>query len=194
LDVFPFIALRELLEKESPLNVAIDLVAYPGACLITPTDQERENGVREGMNDMFFDPSPWGKGSLEVPFPNSVPKAVVIELGTNDQWFNIPRERFASTMEGFITKLARTFEGSLHHVWLVPPFPDRDTENKELSLAFPSIVASLQAKLKDRLKIQLCDLVDGLTIEGTTDGVHPTLAVHLEIGKKLANFISCNLD
>jgi hypothetical protein len=54
LDVFPFIAQREL---ESPLNVAIDLVAYPGACLITPTDQERENGVREGMNEMFFDVS-----------------------------------------------------------------------------------------------------------------------------------------
>ena len=75
-----------------------------------------------------------------------------------------------------------------------PPFPDRDTDNKELSLAFPSIVAGLQAKSKDKLKIQLCDLVDGLTIEDTTDGVHPTLAVHLEIGKKLANFISSNLD
>jgi hypothetical protein len=75
-----------------------------------------------------------------------------------------------------------------------PPFPDRETENKELSLAFPSIVAGLQAKAKDRLKIQLCDLVDGLTIEGTTDGVHPTLAGHFEIGKKLAKFISSNLN
>ena len=56
LDVFPFIAQRELLEKESPLNVAIDLVAYP-ACLITPTDQEREDGVRDGMNEIFFDVS-----------------------------------------------------------------------------------------------------------------------------------------
>jgi len=196
LDVFPFIALRELLEKESPLNVAIDLVAYPGACLITPTDQEREDGVREGMNDMFFDPSPWSKGPFEFPLLNSVPKAVVIELGTNDQWFHISSERFATTMEGFINKLAKMFEGSLQHVWLVPPFPDRDAESKELSLAFPSIVAGLQAKLKskDKLNIQLCDLVDGLTIEGTTDGVHPTLAVHLEIGKKLANFISSNLD
>ena len=117
-------------------------------------------------------------------------------------------------MERFINKLAKTFEGSLQHIWLVvsdksvvslqisedffaakPPFPDRDTENKELSLAFPSIVAGLKAKLKDtKLKIQLCDLVDGLTIEGTTDGVHPTLAVHLEIGKKLAKFISSSLD
>lgn len=42
---------------ESPLNVAIDLVAYPGAPLITPTDQEREDGVREGMNEIFFDVS-----------------------------------------------------------------------------------------------------------------------------------------
>ena len=75
-----------------------------------------------------------------------------------------------------------------------PPFPDRDTENKELSVAFPSIVAGLQAKAKDKLKIELCDLVDGLTIEGTTDGVHPTLAVHLEIGKKMANFISRNFN
>jgi hypothetical protein len=57
LDVFPFIAQRELLEKESILNVAIDLVAYPGAPLITPTDQERKDGVPEGMNEMFFDVS-----------------------------------------------------------------------------------------------------------------------------------------
>ena len=55
-------------------------------------------------------------------------------------------------------------------------------------------MAGLQTKLIDKLKIQLCDLVDGLTVEGTTDGVHPTLAVHSEIGKKFANFISSNLD
>jgi hypothetical protein len=57
LDVFPFIAQRELLEKESPINVAIDLVAYPGVPLITPTDREREDGVGEGMNEMFFNVS-----------------------------------------------------------------------------------------------------------------------------------------
>lgn len=77
-----------------------------------------------------------------------------------------------------------------------PPFPDRDAQNRELSLGFPSIITRVEAKLgeKLKLKIQVCDLVDGLTIEGTVDGVHPKLAVHLEIGKKLANFISSNLD
>ena len=137
--------------------------------------------------------------------------------GTNDQSLDISPERFTTTMEGFINKLAKMFEGSLQHVWLVvsnksvvdspnlfledsffppaqPPFPDKDTKNKELKLAFPSMAADLQAKSKDKLKIQICDLVDGLTVEGTTDGVHPTPTVHLEMGKKMANFISSNLN
>jgi hypothetical protein len=36
--------------------------------------------------------------------------------------------------------------------------------------------------------------VDGLTIEGTVDGAHPKLEVHLEIGEKLGDFISSNLN
>ena len=54
MDIFPFIAQRELLEKKSPLNIAVDLVAYPGG-LVAPTDVEREDGVGDGMNDMFFE-------------------------------------------------------------------------------------------------------------------------------------------
>ncbi|KAF8802036.1 hypothetical protein BYT27DRAFT_7197508 [Phlegmacium glaucopus] len=194
LDIFPFIAQRKLLEKQSPLNVAIDLVAYPGFTLVTPTEQEKEEGLPPGMNEAFFDPTPWGKESFEIPWPDAVPKAIVIELGTNDQCFDIPAERFATAMEGFVTKLAKMFEGPLQYIWLVPPFPDKDTENQELKLAFPSLVARLKAKLTDKLKVDVCDLVEGLTVEGTVDGVHPKLAVHLEIGKKLADFISSNLD
>jgi len=43
------------------------------------------------------------------------------------------------------------------------------------------------------LKFEVCDLVDGLTINDTVDGAHPKLEVHLEIGKRLADFISSNL-
>src|SRR5882757_5750713 len=85
-------------------------------------------------------PSPWGKESLEVLWPDSVPKAIVIELGThiftethrltqenllrslagtNDQCFEFPAERFATTLEEFITKLAKMYEGSLQYIWVV---------------------------------------------------------------------------
>ena len=54
LDIFPFVAQRQLLANESPRHIAIDLVAYPGFTLISPTDQERENGFPPGMYDAFF--------------------------------------------------------------------------------------------------------------------------------------------
>lgn len=54
LDIFPFVAQRQLLANESPQYIAIDLVAYPGFTLISPTDQERENGFPPGMYDAFF--------------------------------------------------------------------------------------------------------------------------------------------
>jgi len=194
LDIFPFVAQRRLLENESPQNVTIDLVAYPGYTLVPPTEGEIEDGYLSGMCNAFFDPTPWGKESFEVPWPDSVPKVIILELGTNDQCFNVSLERFATALDEFVTKLAKMFEGSLQYIWLVPPFPDEDTENRELSLGFPSLITRLEAKLGDKLKIQVCDLADGLTKEGTVDGVHPKLAVHLEIGKKLADFISSNLD
>ena len=99
------------------------------------------------------------------------------------------------------------FEESLQHVWLVVSYKSMPVVSSNLlfwrffsrPVAFPRkgrreqrfksgiIVAGLQAKLK----IQLCDLVDGLIIllEGTTDGLHPTLAASLENGKENGQFL-----
>ena len=56
MDIFPFIAQGELIEKEFPLNVTIDLAVHPGTCLISLADEERDDEeAGERMNDMFFD-------------------------------------------------------------------------------------------------------------------------------------------
>ena len=59
LDTFPFVAQRQLQEHVPPRNIAVDLVAYPGFALISPTDQEKEDGFPTGMNDAFFHVSDW---------------------------------------------------------------------------------------------------------------------------------------
>lgn len=56
-----------------------------------------------------------------------------------------------------------------------------------------SYIALLKSKFGDEITFKLCDLVEGLTTANTVDGVHPPLAVHNDLGKKLAAFIASNL-
>jgi len=51
----------------------------------------------------------------------------------------------------------------------------------------------LKQKLPIGIAVKLCDVVEGLTIADTVDGVHPRLEVHQRIGKKLADFIKQNM-
>ena len=84
-------------------------------------------------------PTPWDRESFEVPWPDAIPKAIVIELGmyiflwyndllkilcslpVNIRWVKslISFERFASTLEEFTTKLVKMFEASLQYIWQV---------------------------------------------------------------------------
>jgi hypothetical protein len=56
-----------------------------------------------------------------------------------------------------------------------------------------SFIPILNQKLPTGIAVKLCDVVEGLTIADTVDGVHPRLAVHQRIGKKLADFIKQNM-
>lgn len=73
-----------------------------------------------------------------------------------------------------------------------PPFPDSDTENRELNSAMPSFIKILEEALGEEIKFKICDLPDGLTVEDTVDGVHPRLYVHDRLGKQLAEFVKAN--
>lgn len=183
LNAFPFVAQRLLLEGNPSRKVSIDFVAYPGLNLVRPTEEEKLKGFPSGMIDAFFWDSIWTKGI--VPFPSS-PTVILIELGTNDQAFDISKERFVDALVEFITRLVEFSHNSVQQAWLVPPFPDADTENRELNHAMESFIPILKQKLPTNIAVKLCDVVEGLTI---VDGVHPRLEVHQRLGKKLADFI-----
>ncbi|KAF8958107.1 hypothetical protein BDZ97DRAFT_1668898 [Flammula alnicola] len=191
LDAFPFVAQRLLLKGEMPKKVDLEFIGYPGMNLVPPTEQEKVKGFPTGMADAFFWTSPWSK---EIFSPLLSPTVVLIELGTNDQAFDISKERFGAALSEFMDKLIKSSNNSIRQVWLVPPFPDADTDNRELNIAMPSFIPLLEAGF-DGVQItgKLCNLVEGLTIEDTVDGVHPSLGVHKNIGRKLMEFMACNL-
>jgi len=56
-----------------------------------------------------------------------------------------------------------------------------------------SFIPILKEKLPTVIAVKLCDVVEGLTIADTVDGVHPRLEVHQRIGKRLAGFIEQNM-
>jgi len=74
-----------------------------------------------------------------------------------------------------------------------PPFPDADTNNRELNDAMPSFIPLLEERIGGDIVYKICDLVDGLTVKDTVDGVHPSLKVQQVIGKKLEEFIEKEL-
>ncbi|KDR77293.1 hypothetical protein GALMADRAFT_246637 [Galerina marginata CBS 339.88] len=194
LNTFPFVAQRILREdKGSGLECSVELVGYPGYNLVRPTEEEKEKaGYCNGMAEGFFWDSPWSKDRL-TDAPTPFPTAVIIELGTNDQFFKVSSERFGSGLIELVSSLKKWYDGSFRHVWLVPPFPDADTDNRELNEAMPTFIPLLEAQFGGGISFKVVDLVEGLTTANTVDGVHPPLAVHVDLGKKLAGFIASNL-
>ncbi|CAA7268784.1 unnamed protein product [Cyclocybe aegerita] len=190
LDGFPFVAQRRLLQRDPPLQVAVDLVAYPGLNLVRPTEEEKEKGHPLGMVDAFFWKSPWTK---EAWVASISPIVVMIELGTNDQFFQVPKEKFGDAFIELIQKLLSQSQNSFMHVWLVPPFPDEDTDSHQLNEAMPYIIDRLQNRFGPSIEFKICDLVEGLTAKDTVDGVHPSLKAHQRLGEQLAAFIERNL-
>ncbi|KAJ3492420.1 hypothetical protein NLJ89_g11245 [Agrocybe chaxingu] len=168
LDGFPFIAQRRLLQRVPPLQVDVDLVAYPGVNL----------------------KSPWTK---EAWIANISPTVIMIELGTNDQFFEVPKERFGDALIELIQKLLSQSQNSFKHVWLVPPFPDKDTDNHQLNEAMSYFTDRLQNRFRPSIEFKICDLAEGLTVKDTVDGVHPSLETHQRLGGRLADFIEENL-
>ena len=107
---------------------------------------------------------PWSEGSFETPLSDSFSKTVVIELGMHnlkhneliqetssvrsltgtrayDHFCDIPPKHFVVTMEGLVNKLAKMFEGSLQHVWLV-------VSNK--SMVSPNLIFFLPSRLSQK--------------------------------------------
>ncbi|KAF8902597.1 hypothetical protein CPB84DRAFT_1775764 [Gymnopilus junonius] len=193
LNAFHSVAQRVLREDPSyDLKVDLELVAYPGYNLVHPTEGERGDGYRNGMEEAFFWDSPWSKERL-IGVPTFSPIAVLIELGTNDQFFGFSKDRFGAALVNLVQSLKKWHQDSIRYVWLVPPFPDSDTENRELNDSMPSYVTLLESKFGDGIAFKVCDLAEGLTTANTVDGVHPPLAVHNDLGRKLAAFIASNL-
>ncbi|KAF9045612.1 hypothetical protein BJ165DRAFT_1478477 [Panaeolus papilionaceus] len=192
LDAFPFVAQRKLLQAAVPTRVEVKLCSYPGWLLVSPNaDDIKDKFPAIGMSEGFFwdtprskEESPHGTQSVEAD-------VVIFAIGTNDQFFEISPNRFHDTLRDLTAKLLR-MSPSLSQVWLVPPFPDCDTDNTELVNAVPIIAQTLQGEFGE-IGVKLCDLVKGLGDKDTMDGVHLTLQTHNVLGEKLAKFIEANL-
>ncbi|KAF9530561.1 hypothetical protein CPB83DRAFT_167322 [Crepidotus variabilis] len=190
LEGYPYVAQRILLERN--LAFDLELVAHPGINMVKPTEEEKEKGQPIGMEDLFFWKSFWER---EESKPNVQVTIVAIALGTNDQFFKITPERFYEAIVNLIQRLIQLSTSPIQQVWLIPPFPDADTDSQYLSEAIPSFTPLLVKKFQDQhISFKLCDLVKGLTAKDTVDGVHPSLITHQRLGRDFALFIEKEVE
>ncbi|EPS96623.1 hypothetical protein FOMPIDRAFT_52819 [Fomitopsis schrenkii] len=191
LDAFPHVA-RNLIRGKAGADVELELVAYPGILLTSPTSEEAEEGAGLGMVDRFFHMSPW---SDEPAVLDEQPSIILIALGTNDDAQDISPERFASAMQAFIQRLRDTYRASLKHICVLHPFPDftegsePDSESIEgvpITQGLASVLASLNSEFEESVALHEWDIGKGLTKQYTMDGVHPTVEGHRVLGDALA--------
>ena len=77
-----------------------------------------------------------------------------------------------------------------HFNFYKPPFPDADTDNRDLNEATAGFVLLLEERFAESgIKFKVCDLVKGLTAADTVDGIHPSLKAHERLGAELGRFI-----
>lgn len=105
LDAFPAQALSMLRNRNlDPL--ALEVVAYPGICLVD-LDQQNQDGslsfAMSGMTSRFFHTTPWEP----LPWtPRGSPHFIWLALGTNDEANDVSPRLFRSALEQFIRTLS----------------------------------------------------------------------------------------
>ncbi|KAH7884999.1 SGNH hydrolase-type esterase domain-containing protein [Phlebopus sp. FC_14] len=188
-DAFPYIAMNLLRQRGHKAQV--DTIAYPGVTLTKTEDSSL------GMGEMFFQISPWDRSPYK---PLEHPSLIVIALGTNDEAQDVDHNHFLATLNDFIQRLCKGFD-NVTDVCIIPPFPDfSEQSDPQLSLAsrirqVPPDIKGVQAQDGPIFPpIHVLDVIDGLNITHTVDGLHPTFQGHQVLGHNLAERLDAILS
>ncbi|CEL52650.1 hypothetical protein RSOLAG1IB_05855 [Rhizoctonia solani AG-1 IB] len=185
LDAFPYVAQR-LLSVDQSYNFDVDLVAYPGWALVSPTDEEQMEGNPLGMLKGYFQISPWMVEQYDYKYWADV-SAIVIELGTNDQEY-YSAERFVADLHAFLLNLAQQIP-SMSHILVVPPFGN-EGQPTGFQQEFSAIIEKLR---KEFTQLDICDITVCIEHIDTIDGIHPSVEGHRKLGIEMARFIHTRL-
>ncbi|KAG6845529.1 hypothetical protein H0H87_007773 [Tephrocybe sp. NHM501043] len=182
LDAFPFLV-RDALRKEGVM-IEIDMVAFPGASLTDPTEEEieSEGNLPKGLGTRFSHASPWSESEYE---DERLPaQLLVVALGTNDEARDVTAARYQASLLGLISKVHILNADSLKHIVVLHPFPDFTEEDEEefpvssaessLDAHIPTFVDTLRTSFP-HITITACNIGKGITEECTMDGLHPTV-------------------
>ncbi|TFK71792.1 hypothetical protein BDN72DRAFT_895351 [Pluteus cervinus] len=179
LNGYAFCARQALRDAGTTINV--ELVACPA---ITLVDLVQEDNTLVGMQNRFFQVTPWDS----TPYtPSGSPQVAVLALGINDEFQGVTPDTFFKQQRDFIAKLLEIYP-SLKHVWLIVPIRDEGApdlvayRNKMDSgeVEWPTSVPSVDFKVID---------LDGDAKISTLDGLHPSVEGHLLLGEKLAQLL-----
>ncbi|KAJ3560026.1 hypothetical protein NP233_g11100 [Leucocoprinus birnbaumii] len=187
LDAFPFRA-NQVLKRNGNARLQVELVAYPGACLADPLNEEMSDTASFSMSTKFWHASPWSNHDWQPVLDAEV---IVIALGTNDENNDIPFEHFMATFKTFARNLIRlTF--SIREIWLIPPFQDHSEES---SSEYRKVLLQLEGSVTrpsltiEGIPVFICDIQNGMKEELTVDGLHPTLAGQEVLATNFAAFV-----
>ncbi|CAE6393493.1 unnamed protein product [Rhizoctonia solani] len=188
LDAFPYVTQRLLSADDQGYYFDVDLVAYPGWTLVSPTSEEQSEGNPWGMLKGYFQVSPWD--TTNQYNYNYLPdiSTIVIELGTNDQEY-YATERFEIDLCSFLLNLAQEIPSTLQHILVIPPFADGGQPTK-LQQEFSTIIERLRTTFT---RLDICDINSCLDHTNTIDGIHPSVEGHKKLGIEMARFILAHL-
>ncbi|KAG6910398.1 hypothetical protein DXG01_010753 [Tephrocybe rancida] len=182
LDAFPFVT-RDALRKEG-LRMEIDMVAFPGASLTDPTQEEidAEMNLPKGLETRFLHSSPWSDS--EYSGERLPVQVLVVALGNNDEVRDVEPARYQTALHSLISSVHKENSDSLKRIVILHPFPDftededgasaESSPESSLGVHVPSFVDNLRTAFP-QVVISGCDIGKGMKEESTMDGLHPTI-------------------
>ncbi|KII94203.1 hypothetical protein PLICRDRAFT_419566 [Plicaturopsis crispa FD-325 SS-3] len=183
-DAYPYVCSRELARRG--IQNGVDVVAYPGVCLTGP----------QGMENRYWQNSPWTVDEgAPAACSTETPETIVLALGTNDAANDVASDIFIPSLLSFITRIHHLHGPTLKHIIIILPFIDRkeDGDVVPYELAIRSAVSSLSHN-ESMISIKAHTITPAELLVGdlTLDGLHPSVAGHLQIGANLAQWLIMN--
>lgn len=149
-------------------------VAYTGICLVDQVQCYSPNAI--GMSRQFFKQKTVDfPGALDWDFGAYQPRAVVINLGTNDSAFNVSTATFQAAYTSFLQGIRAKYPSA--EIFAMRLFNGAYADQTR---------AAVQARVAaGDARVRFVDTSNWLVPADFTDGTHPTDAGHAKVAKLL---------